>query len=187
MPNYFSENKIKNEVLEYSGMIWSGIYKRNIFDVVRFPEGYWFEDIISRMIIYRMGSFKSIDNVLYHKRKHDNNASIVVWSSSNYKSIDHLYLVINYYEICKKLSLIDGTYFRLIAHELGCYLYWRIKGLNKKDQISVFYYACDFINSIEYSYDELSKLEKEIIISLKNKNYKRWKLLSIKDWSSTKE
>ena len=181
-------HEIGIKVFEYSGMIWSGIYRRNIFDKIRFPIEYWYEDMISRFLIYRMGnSFASISESLYCKRKHENNASITIWQKENVKCIDHLYLVENLTFYSMDLNKFDKVTCKNLMNELGAFFLWRIKNLPKKIQKSAFYEASEFINKIKIDISLFSKLELQIYDSYINKKFKKWKYLSWKQWSIIKE
>ena len=188
LPNKDYLEGIGEHVFDYSGMIWSGIYKRDIFEKVRFPIGFWYEDMISRFLIYRLGSsFASLEEPLYFKRKHQTNASVVVWNKKSIKSLDHIYLVEHLMNESKKLDLFNSVMFKNVINELGCFLMWRIRGLPSKIQKAAFYRAASLAINNPFDTSLFNNLELEIYKSLSKKQYLKWKHLSWKQWAITKE
>lgn len=175
-------------LLEYSGMIWSGLYKKEILKKVRFPEKYWYEDMIARNLLYRCADiFASISDVLYVKRKHNENASTVMWTGKNSKCYDHLYLLKHLLEQNEELGLeVNCVLKKSILHELGQYLMWRTRGQEKSQRECAFYEACYIVQEYVSSTDGLSKLEIEYYKCFKDFDYRRWLLISWKDWAITK-
>lgn len=178
-----------NRLFDYSGMIWSGIYKRDIFDLVRFPEKYWYEDMIARMLLYRIPNrrFSSIDKIIYYKRKHKKNASIILWSNKKSKCLDHLYLVKKLSEECKKLNMCDQIYYKCFLRETGQYLMWRIRGQSMKVKKYAFWDICNYIDIKLINVDSLNGIEKKYYNAIKKKNYLMWKIVSWLDFSITNE
>lgn len=55
-----------------SSFAWNKIYRRELFDDVRFPEGYTYEDIpVAYRIFYKSAKLWYIDDILYHYRTRD--------------------------------------------------------------------------------------------------------------------
>lgn len=179
--------EMDDRILEISGMIWSGIYKKRLFEEIRFPEKYWYEDMIARLILYRMGNcFVSICCPLYYKRKHRQNASTIIWSGKNGKCLEHLYLVKHLLEENNKLGLkSDIILNKCVIQEMGQYLMWRTRGQSKANRTKAFYEACYIINELVTNTEGLNSIEKECLESYKTFNYARWLLLSWRDWATT--
>ena len=54
--------------LHVNGYIWGGAMKKTLFSKVRFPEGYWYEDMIMRITLMRLARvYATIPEMLYHK------------------------------------------------------------------------------------------------------------------------
>lgn len=52
----------------FDGFCWGTLYKREIWERVRFPIGYWYEDMIVRMLVFRMtGKIVFLDEEIYTK------------------------------------------------------------------------------------------------------------------------
>lgn len=68
------------KILEFKGYIWGGVIKKELFDKIRFPEGYWYEDIMMRFILMRKSQrYEHIDENLYFYAIHKSNASKNLW------------------------------------------------------------------------------------------------------------
>ena len=58
---------MKEELFTSIGYIWGGLYKKEIFNRLRFPEGYWYEDMIGRSLIKRQSKrYIQIKDCLYY-------------------------------------------------------------------------------------------------------------------------
>ncbi len=104
-------------LLEFKGYIHSMAIKRSLFDQIRFPECYWYEDMIVRLLLLRRTEeIRCIDKILYTKRKHSVNAANTVWNQASYQALDQVFLVKNMYLYEKKyypwlLCQIRNSYF----------------------------------------------------------------------------
>ena len=60
--------KTKYEALDISGGgVWSKLYRKSLFESIKFPEGFFYEDIgVMHRIILQADSFYYIDKVLYY-------------------------------------------------------------------------------------------------------------------------
>lgn len=187
IPDISLEMGIGDAITEYSGMIWSGIYKRELFDLVRFPENYWYEDMISRILLYRIGGrFESMHEILYYKRKHRNNASTVLWNGRKKQCIDHIYLLEHLMNESRRMKLSENNLKKTVLHELGQYLMWRTKEQDIKTKKMLFYYACYLFKELPSDNDDqLSWIEQEYSKCFSYADYGKWLLLSWNDWAVT--
>lgn len=164
---------------KYDGYVWGGIQKRELWNNFSFPEGFWYEDMIVKMYLYqKASSFVSIENNLYVKRSHANNASLSVWSLKNNKCIDQLYLPMLIENIKKENGIQDsilGYYTTL--YELGPMLYRRTKGLSEKDRKNIFVIATNYVNNKmkKHYYGGENFIDKNTRISLENSDFVLWK------------
>ena len=173
---------MKEKLFDYKGYIFPAVYKRELFKHIRFPEDFWYEDIIVRTLLYRQSQkYVHISDVLYYKNFHANNASFSVWDITNYKCLEQLYLVINLIEENKKMGLPeDAWFYQCIMHELSFILSLRVRKLDEKTRQSVFLKACNIVKGLykeEYEgmLTEKNKMWQRIFLQ---KEYKLWLLLS---------
>ena len=183
IPNRKITNDNKELILEYSGMIWSGFYKKAMFNRIRFPEKYWYEDLIARNLLYRSAKiFVSIEDALYVKRKHAENASTILWSGKNTKCYDHLFLLKHILEENDRLGLErDVVLQKSLLCELGQYLMWRTRGQKSQYRKSAFYDACYIARENIKEISSFSKSEMEMYRCLMNNNYIKWLIVSWKE------
>lgn len=176
---------IGNQVFNYSGMIWSGIYQKKMFDNIRFPEKFWYEDMITRFLVYRKSNmFVSVQKVLYFKRKHESNASVKIWKDNNFKSLDQVYLVSQLLIQNDKMGLPrDITLLKLALEELSLLMNWRMKGIKNNIRYKAFLMACEYVKDYEELYFLLDKEDIVLMDIFIKRNYLSWFLYSWGTWA----
>lgn len=177
-------NENKTECLKnVAGFIWGGAIRKELFKELRFPVGFWYEDIITRLVLMRLSKhFEYVGECLYHYTVHENNASKTVWKSGNMKSIDQLYLAkyLADYSIQTMGLPKDEILYGVLTYELGTVLWLRTRKLPVKLQKAVFTIAADYMNSIkpatpiwfESFYHDYDK-------AFRKMNFGKWWLLSL--------
>lgn len=173
---------MKKELFNFRSYIFPGVFRRELFEHVNFPEGYWYEDMLVRILLYRQASkFVHISDILYYKNFHTSNASFVVWSIKNYKCLEQLYLVMNLIEENRKLELPEDVWFyQCIMRELSGMLAQRTRGIDEQTKQMVFLKACNILKELYRDEFKESLLESNKIWqrAFENKEYKLWLLLS---------
>lgn len=174
-------DKYKYKTVLYDGFIWGGVIKRSIFNNIRFPIGYWYEDIITKLIIMRISTnFKYLAAPLYHYNVHSNNASVVVWKSKNIKCLDQYFLVEKLCEISDKLNLKHNEeFYSLLLHELGEILWERTKDLNISLREAVFVLSSKLF--LRYNINLKKDIrcgDKLLLKAFSHKNFKMWMAIS---------
>ena len=181
--------KAQTKSLEFSGQseyilrirsyIWAGIYKRTLFSYVRFPVGYWYEDMITRILIYRQAKIiVNLGDTLYFKLQHAKCAQNLLWSNKSYKCLDQLYLAMNLIVDNQKLKLPqDRLFYLCVLSEYSNTLSCRTAGLPDKERELVFLKAGDVLRKLyrkEYTVemDYITKIKNDALIS---KKYELWK------------
>lgn len=43
-------------IMDFKGYIWGGIIRKTLFSDIRFPEGYWYEDIMMRFTLMKIAN-----------------------------------------------------------------------------------------------------------------------------------
>lgn len=173
---------MKGEMFAYASYIWGGIYKREVFTSLRFPEGYWYEDMVVRSIIYRMVKrFVNLEDVLYTKVTHNNNASHVIWNNRKPQCVEHLYLIKIIVASEGRFCLSEDIYgFRCILRECSRIMATRISGLDTMERVAVFIEMRCLIERLfceEYLKD-LSASELEYLNCIRAGDFGRWELVS---------
>ena len=168
------------EILNYRGFIWGAIYKYSLLDNIKFPEHYWYEDMITRTLLFRSSKiFVNTSKILYYKQSHANNVSKKTWSSKNYKCLEQLYLVEGLVKDNDLLHLNNDFYFYLsVLIECSTIMVQRISGIDENAKFQVFLRVHNLLSSLyKDEYAKLLtgewKLKSDIILGLK---YDLWKL-----------
>lgn len=172
-------NNVEKERL-VRGLPWAGVYKKELFDNVRFPEGFWYEDMVTRMLLMRKAKkIVIINDVLYHYVMHSSNTYKAIFSSGNIKSVDQYWLLsqfLKYQTETMGLSIDDAQYV-VILKELSYLLWGRTKNLPQRLRKAVFCLASEIVLTINRHQPlspDLSKVESSFL----NKNFQQWNRVS---------
>lgn len=164
------------------GFVWGGVLKKSIFRYVRFPVGFWFEDMITRMLFMRMcDKIVIIGQPLYKYLVHKNNASKVLWKCGNIKAADQYWLAKSFadFSIHNQGFSPDIRLYDVLLKEWSVLLYHRTKGLPTKIKRALFFLASEYMIKIGFRTYYKKGLQKEILKSFELKNYYKWKCASI--------
>ena len=170
----------KEDIIANPGYPWAKIYKRELFDNLRFPLNVWFEDTIVCMILFRMcRKVVVIDNVVYAWRINPN--GITQNARKSNKCIDHYWVMEYVLEQSEKIGLLnDELQYNLVKSHMSTLLYRRISLMSEDVIESAFVMACDMLDEIRpQNYEgNQRKIERDIETAFKIRNYKLWKLAS---------
>lgn len=176
-----SIKKFGLNIMEFKGYIWGGIIKREMFKDIRFPENYWYEDIMMRFTLMRLANdFEYIDENLYYYALHKTNASKTLWKKDDIKTLDFYYLLRNLCCVNDDLKIErDSVFYNQLLYELGANFWLRTRKLNSKFRKTLFIYACE-LSDIYYeeSFKEYFDCNKYLAIAFNKRNYFLWKLVS---------
>lgn len=170
----------KEDIIANPGYPWAKIYKRELFDNLRFPLDVWFEDTIVCMLLFRMcRKMVVIDDVVYAWRINPN--GITQNARKSRKCIDHYWVMEYVLEQAKKIGLPDDELqYNLVKSHMSTLLYRRISLMAEEVIESAFVMACDMLDKIRpqnYKGNQ-RKIERDIETAFKTRNYKLWKLAS---------
>lgn len=139
-----------------NGCFWAKAFKRELFEHVIFPEGYWYEDSILAHLIYpQIKSFASVGGCLYAYRSNEN--GITIASRGNKKALDTFYITDLMINSVKRIwgddYIKSVNYFKLLVEQF--YLNQiRVKELDEEIKKLVFEAQAQFISSY---YDDTYK------------------------------
>lgn len=150
IPNVYPHNNMlgypeKAQILNYAGLPWGKVYKRELWKDVRFLTGYWYEDnIIQSLLFTQCKKFSYVPIICYQYRWYERNFSHTQGNARNLKSIDMYWMLVPILEKYKELGLPrDERLEILLLKHLSSYYYSKISGLNEKLLESMFILACD--------------------------------------------
>lgn len=179
-PNKTYVNGLGRDITDYKGYPWGGIFKSKLWRRIEFPNGYWYEDMIIRMICFREAKvFSYINDKLYYYCIHDNNISKSIEKTKNIKSLDQLFLTIELSNLSRKLDLKnDDELYYCLLYEFSTLLWLRTRKINNKLRREVFQYACDFMQTMNdnYTLNEDFKIASNIF---NRQDYTGWKLYAV--------
>ena len=166
-----------DKIMDIKSYVWGGIYKNTLLKNLKFPEGYWYEDMIWRFLVYRRAShFISLNKTLHYRQMHEEQLT-GVQNKSNNKCLDHLYLVESLIEDNKSFNLKqDEAFYRNILHESSAILLSRIGKMDEETKRQVFLRTYNIINET-YKPEYEKKIKgnmKTINKVIRNRRYDLW-------------
>jgi len=179
-PIEYVKNKDTNaKLLDYPGFACCKIYKRELFNKIRFPLNYWFEDTIIKFIIFRTcNSFVYIPKALYKRRI--NETSITHIANTSIKAIDTYWIIEYLVDLSHSLNIKDDEiFYNLIVSQLSTILYQRTLHLDKEIRVALFVLSRNLIkqNRTEGKY-YLPYKSRQAEKSFLQKNFSQWELAS---------
>lgn len=161
------------------GYIWGGALKKSLFKNVRFPMGFWYEDMITRLVMVRLAKrVATIGEPLYYYLIHDTNASKTLWKSDGVKSIDQYWLArsLAEYSVNAVGCSVDDVLYHLLLDEYGLMFMYRMANMKPAVAKSAFTLAGRYLQSLHYCCNTLTPFKSDIEKSLKSGNYYAWLL-----------
>lgn len=142
LDNYIADSVTRDIINKTRGYIWGCAIKRTLFDNIKFPSGFWYEDMITKMALLRFCSkIVTVSDKLYSYRVHSLNASKTIWKSRNIKAVDQFWLAVQLNEYCNKYLEKDTYSYCVLLGEFGNILWWRIRDFDFKTKALVFFLA----------------------------------------------
>lgn len=190
-------NKIKNEKLIYKnqlinksgferltddelyldGYLWGALFKKKLLKNISFPDEYWFEDMITKTLIYsRIKSYRIISDNLYNYIDSEKSATKIQGKKKSIKNLDEIFLIDEIVEYKSNLNEKFDSYFKqVILYELWYVLPIRIKNLPNDLKRKSFYESCNIVKRLN-----ISKKEKiEFYKVFEKRKFLIWKYSSI--------
>ena len=166
-------------IMNYDGFAHGKVYKRELFNAVRFPEGYWFEDTLTHFITFRLcSSFSYHPRALYGYRTNEKGATRTYYQSE--RCIDAYWIVEYMIDESHRLGIGDDvSLYKTALRHLGALLDERIGSRDTATREAVFAMACELTRRLRpsekyrfpFMYRQLEK-------SLLNRDYALWELTS---------
>ena len=169
-------------IMNYAGLPWCKVYKREMWNQVRFLPGYWYEDTIIQMLLFtQCKKFSYVPKVCYEYRWYENNFSHIQGKSTNIKCIDRYWMLLIIIQMYKDMKLpLDGRFYTLLLKHLSAYYYPTIANLDEKVIEGLFVLGCDILD--KYRPKEKVKLPYMLRVTEKamvNRDIELWKLASV--------
>lgn len=186
IPNIYSSWNLSGyskdaSILNYAGLPWCKVYKRKLWENVRFLPGYWYEDtIIHALLFTQCKNFAYIPHVCYHYRWYDNNFSHVQGKRTNPKCIDRYWMLVPIFEQAVALGVTNSDcFYTMLLQHLSTYYYNTIQGMDEDVVEALFVLACDLFRKYRPSRKvKLPYILCQVEKSLIEQNINLWKLAS---------
>lgn len=170
-----SEEAVKNP-----GYAWGKVYKRSLFDKIRFPLDAWYEDTLVCSVLYRFAEkIVVIDKPIYGYRINPEGISRTARSSA--KSIDHYWVMEHALGLSDEMRLEhDEVLYNLVLSHMSTFLYRRISLMDDEVIKAVFIMACDMLDKIRPREHEIKGniFRRDLEKAFQTGNYRLWKLAS---------
>lgn len=163
VPNVYPQKNLigfKNgdEIMNLPGLPWAKVYKRELWNNVRFFPGYWYEDTIVHPLIFtQVKSYAYIPKVVYEYKWYEKNFSHTQNDSKRIRTIERYWIleeILSQYE--KSNFEEDAKFYTLLLRHYSSYYYPFIKGLDSKVVEALFVLAKEEID--KYKPNEKVKL-----------------------------
>ncbi len=172
-----------DEIMNYAGLPWGKVYKRALFEKVRFFPGYWYEDVIVHILLFtQCKRFQYIPKSLYNYLWHEHNFSHVQESrEANNKAVDLFWIVKTVTEHYKNIGLPKNAvlYTQILEH-VSTYYYRHISSMPEEIIRAMFIAGRELL--IQNKPDSPVKLPYMLRLTEKaliQKNISLWKLCSV--------
>ena len=169
----------RDQIMNYDGFAVCKVYRRELFETVRFPEGYWFEDTLTHFILFRLcSSFSYHPNALYGYRTNEKGATRTYDRSE--RCVDAYWIVEYMVSESRRLGIGDEfSLYKTALRHLGTLLHERISSRDLDTKEAVFVLACDLAREcrpvgsyrLPFMYRQLEK-------SLLRRDYAMWELVA---------
>lgn len=184
VPNIYSDDNLAGyhgnaKILNYAGLPWAKVYKRELWENVRYLPGYWYEDtIIHALLFTQCKRFAYVPKVCYQYRWYEKNFSHVQGNRVNPKCIDRYWMLEPILEKAKELGVNHGEcYYTMLIKHLSAYYYPTIAGMDEQTVDDLFILACDLLE--KYGVKEKIRLPymlRQTEKALKTGDINLWKL-----------
>lgn len=161
---------------EFMGTAWGRAYWRYVWDDVRFPEGYLYEDTILSFLIETRYENREIEDKGYLYRH--TRSSISRKKGSDVRCLDTYWILEYLLNERKTLGLpLDDSIKKKVVDQCGDIMYHRCKKLRKEQKQLIFSAAASLVQEIDFRKSILEK--SDIGKAISKNNYRLWNLACI--------
>lgn len=137
IPNVYSQRNLfgyseSAKILNYAGLPWCKVYKRELWENVRFFRGYWYEDTIIHALIFpQCTKFSYTPKVCYKYRWYENNFSHVQEKRTDIRCMDYYYLLQAILNKADELQITNtDCFYTMLLNHLCAYFYKKVQGMD---------------------------------------------------------
>ncbi|MBR1731950.1 MAG: glycosyltransferase [Ruminococcus sp.] len=186
VPNIYPQKNLigyrnGDEIMNLPGLPWAKVYKRELWNNVRFFPGYWYEDDIIQFLIFpQVKSYAYIPKVVYEYKWYEKNFSHTQNDSKRVKCIDSYWILTDILDVYIKFGLPnDSVIYTLLIRHLSAYYYPFIKDLDDKVVEALYVAAREMLSKYQNGKtNRLPYVLKKAEYALENDDIELWKLSS---------
>lgn len=170
-----------DEIMNYPGLPWAKVYKRELFDQVRFFPGYWNEDTIIHMLLYtQCKKFTYIPAVEYEYRWYEKNFSRVQGNNRKPRAAEYIWLLRAIVEHYHEAGFpADAKFYTALLKHISCFYYPKVAGLDEDILEALFVMGRELLLQNKPPYKvELPYILRVTEKAVLQKDIELWKLVS---------
>ncbi len=162
----------------YPGLPWCKVYKREMFENIRFLPDYWYEDTIIHFLVFRLcKTFEYIPEVKYEYRWYEKNFSHIQTKAPD-RAVQRYWMLERCIEDTVRFGLDTGViFYKLLLRHLGSFYYYNVSNMDEEAVNAMFVLASELLKKyvpkekyhLPYA---LKQLEKALLTN----NIELWKL-----------
>lgn len=170
--------KCTGDIVLFQGYAWGKLYKRGLWSSIGFPERFWFEDTVVKLVIYGLANKITLcDDLVYEYRAND--MGISSSAKKNIKSLDAFFILKDIFEKIKekKIELSSEEHFLdwFFKEQITGLLWNRINFFEDEMKESIFVLLSELVIENNIRYIGNDRITKRIYSSLISKKYEVWK------------
>ncbi|QOL32662.1 glycosyltransferase family 2 protein [Bifidobacterium eulemuris] len=164
--------------LVQEGFAWGRLYDRSVWEHLRFPEGYLFEDSVIGYCCIPFFQRNQIEDTgaVYLYRTRD--GSIMRSLGNNPKGVDTYWVIVEMLRLRDELGLAaDMQLYRMLIRQFGTMAYERIYCLSDEQKRAFFCLCCDLLAEEPFKTMKLESptlIEHYVELALKTHKYDLW-------------
>lgn len=177
MYRYDRAEPVANPAAVFHGQPWAKVYKARLFENLRFPEGFWYEDSILAFLVWPVvQNAYCVPGMAYIHRR--NRQGITRTSQGKPKSVDTYWITEQLMAEHAQAGLpVTEAYFRQILDQF-CLNQHRVSQLPKKIQESMFVLTCQLMQ--QYFGQEMAQhASDKIVKALQTRDFGAFRLYCI--------
>lgn len=173
--------KNNDEIMNLAGLPWGKVYKRELWEKIRFFPKYWYEDNIIHFLIFtQCKSYSYIPKVKYEYMWNESNFSHVQGNKKDIRCICDYWLLLAILERYEEIGLPkDGKFYTVLLKHLSTFYYSDIRGMDEEIVEALFVLACEILTKNRINNVKLPYVLKYTERALLNKDINLWKLCSV--------
>lgn len=167
-------------IMNYQGLPWNKICKREIYNDIRYIPGLWFEDTILHFLVFRKcKTFSYVNSALYNYMWYEKNFSHTQ-SKPSAKSIERYWFLEIMAEESQRIGLpLDRCFYKTLLRHSGARLYSGIHGFDENAEKAAFSMTCNLIGKYKPKQEyNLTHFEKKLEEALLSNNIGKWRFIS---------